>query len=233
MPDTRYLTLSDIVRITHKSPDHLLKILPPPSLVAGVYETISLWSDSAVDAALEEQAERDVGRLGRERDKLLRVVEDLERTARDLKTEIKRMREEIRFIPSARDSIVASVEQGRDALWPWEPPTSVPERVHGVYRLIREGKTMYIGQSVDIMNRISSHATQKEFDQISYARVDGDRDTLNQIESALIIIERPPWNHSYQGNLTHPTGHGWTREEALAVLNKYRAAISDAERDAA
>ena len=72
------------------------------------------------------------------------------------------------------------------------------------------------------MNRISTHATQKDFDQISYARVDGDRETLNEIESALIITERPPWNHSYEGNLTHPTGHGWTREEALAILDKYR-----------
>ena len=148
MADKRYLTLSDIVTMTGKPPDHLLKILPAPSLTAGVYSTISLWSESAVDAALKEQTEREIDRLKRERSELVRAVEGLKKTASDLKTEIKRMREEIRFIPSARDSIDASVKQGTDALWPWEPAMPVPERVQGVYKLMRDGKTMYIGQSV-------------------------------------------------------------------------------------
>lgn len=188
---------------------------------------------SDVDALLQA-VEEHIDRLKREKTELQGTVASLTETARDLQSEINRMKGRLRRLICAPDTLDASTKQGTEAIWPWEAPMPVPKHMQGVYRLMRQGKTIYIGQSVNIMSRVFSHMAEKDFDQFSYALVDGGREALNEVESALIIIERPPANHGTDGRLRHPTGHQWTREEAQAVLDKYqRGAAADAEEAAA
>ena len=167
---------------------------------------------------------RAMERLKRENAGLLRTIEDLEKTARDLQARIKSAEVQERHFDLVAD--VADASMGPDAYGPWGPPMPAPKRLRGVYRLMKEGRTVYIGQSVDIMSRVLEHTTKKNFDQFSYALVEGGREALNEVESALILIERPPENHGIDGTLRHPTGHRWSREEAQAILNNYRSSAA-------
>ena len=217
--DDQYLRLSDIVRMTGREPGELIGILPSPSIVSVDRDAVCIWSRSEVDALATELAKQDIDRLKRERNQL--------------RIEINRARADLRLIRPIRDRVHASLKQRSTAYWPWESPMQSPKRVQGVYRLIQEGQTVYIGQSGNIMSRVATHAAQKDFDEFSYAIVDGDKETLNEIESALIILERPPWNHGLDGRLRHPTGHHWTREEAEAVLDKYRPRAGTPDKEVA
>ena len=162
---------------------------------------------------------RAIERLKREKNTLLRTIQDLEKTAHDLQERIKSAEAQKRHLSLVANVVDASMRP--DAYWPWEPPMPAPKRLRGVYRLMKDGKTVYIGQSVNIISRITEHAAEKDFDQFSYALVDGGREALNDVESALIIMERPPENHGADGRLRHPTGQQWSREEAQAILDEY------------
>jgi hypothetical protein len=61
----------------------------------------------------------------------------------------------------------------------------------GIYFLILGGDVVYVGQSIDILNRISKHRREgKEFD--SYAYMLCEREKLNDLE-ALYITALMPW----------------------------------------
>ena len=249
MAEERHLRLSDIVTMTGATAVELMEMLPPPSQVFIGDDAVCVWESSEVRAALDEAEKQ--GRLlpnkSARRDRPGPTVPDLRQERNELRREARALRGEVRHyeetlrtlriqiqaaedylrdhdVDRYREALDVSIKRGTSAYWPWQPPASVPGRLQGVYRLMREGETVYIGQSVDIMGRIASHmAKKRDFDQFAYALVDGDRETLNEVESALIIVERPPWNHGIDGKLRHPTGHGWTHEEALAILDKYRS----------
>lgn len=170
--------------------------------------------------APDQVDKRTLERLLRENAALLRTIEDLKKSARERQRRREDVEAQERHFSSADDVEDALVKP--DAYWQWEPAMPATKRLRGVYRLMKRGRIVYIGQSVNIIGRITEHAAEKDFDQFSYALVDGSRETLNAIESALIIIERPPGNHGADGRLHYPTGHQWSREEAQAVLDEYR-----------
>lgn len=238
------LSLREIAAISRIPPDELMEKLPPPSLISMIGDdAVCVWTRSEVHAVLDEMGLQpadlfrslppDLSSLSRDRSKLRHEVRDLSEqiefergTLRTLQTQIKEAESRLRDIDRTRKSREfrdASIERGAPAFWPWGPPMTPPKRLQGVYRLLRDGNTIYIGQSVNIMARIADHMEDKDFDQFSYALVDGGVEALNEVESALIIVERPPRNHTARGKLFHPTGHKWTRKEAEAVLDNYRS----------
>lgn len=249
------LSLREIAAISRVPPDELMERLPPPSLVSMIGDdAVCVWTRSQVYAVLDEMGltpsdllrslPPDLSTLSQDRSNLRREVCDLSEqiecdrgTLRTLKTQIKEAESRLRDVDRTRQSREtrdASIARGAPAFWPWGPPMTPPKRLQGVYRLLKDGNTIYIGQSVNIMARIADHMEDKDFDQFSYALVDGGGETLNEVESALIIVERPPRNHTARGKLFHPTGHKWTREDAQAVLDNYRSrAAANDEKSAA
>lgn len=70
----------------------------------------------------------------------------------------------------------------------------------GIYFLIQNGEIEYVGQSVDILHRISRHKREgKEFD--SYAYLVCEKDRLNELE-ALYITALMPWLNYTLGRVT-------------------------------
>ena len=67
----------------------------------------------------------------------------------------------------------------------------------GVYFLFKSDECVYIGQSVNIMSRIATHAEQKEF--CSYAYLEFPRDKLNEMETLYILTYKPKLNLSSNG----------------------------------
>lgn len=65
-------------------------------------------------------------------------------------------------------------------------------KVSGIYFLIRDGRVVYVGQSVDVFGRISTHQRDKTFDAIAY--VPCERHLLDKMESLYIHTLRPPLN---------------------------------------
>lgn len=243
------VSLAEIAAQIGKPLSELMERLPPPSLVSVENDVVCAWPILEVRGRLHEAAKQGLfplvkadqkqylwttqSALSQEwkklRGELGDLRNDIERqreTLRTLRTQVSAAEDYLRTHDLARENLDASLQTGTEALWSWEPPMTPPERLQGVYRLMREGRTIYIGQSVDIIARVTTHAAEKDFDQFSYALVDGDGKTLNEIESALIIIERPLENHGADGKLRHPTGHGWSRDEALAIIDKYRPGIA-------
>ena len=125
------------------------------------------WDDVAytsprceVDELLEE-AEGHIDRLRNEKQALKADLESLKANALFLQQEITRSKARLRRLNSAPDTLGTSTTQGADALWPWEPPKPVPVPIQGVYRLLKKGRTVYIGQSVNIMSRVA-HACREQ-----------------------------------------------------------------------
>ena len=62
----------------------------------------------------------------------------------------------------------------------------------GVYMLHYYGSIIYIGQSIDVFGRVSSHRIDKDFNSVTVFQV--ERKNLNVIESLLIRELEPPLN---------------------------------------
>jgi hypothetical protein len=74
--------------------------------------------------------------------------------------------------------------------------TPLLEICSGIYFLCQYGQLVYIGQSVQLASRISTHRAHKEFDRIFF--LPWPRFDLNRIETALIKILRPPLNGTFK-----------------------------------
>ena len=75
----------------------------------------------------------------------------------------------------------------------------------GIYFLIKNDRVVYVGQSVSIFGRVSTHGKQKDFDRIAW--VPCNKDDLNQMESLYIHVLSPPLN-----------GNAWHVGEKLAPI---------------
>jgi hypothetical protein len=62
----------------------------------------------------------------------------------------------------------------------------------GVYFLIKAGRVVYVGQSVNVYGRIYQHLVGKDFD--SFAYVPCETESLDILESLYIHVLRPPLN---------------------------------------
>jgi hypothetical protein len=61
----------------------------------------------------------------------------------------------------------------------------------GIYFLVRQGKVVYVGQSVNVAARVAQHH-DKDFDSVTI--VECDRKVLDVLESLYIHFLRPPLN---------------------------------------
>lgn len=71
-----------------------------------------------------------------------------------------------------------------------------------VYFLIKGGRVMYVGQSVNGLARIKEHASCRDFD--SYAYIKCDKKQLDGYESLYIHYLRPEWNGNNYGGKHAP-----------------------------
>jgi hypothetical protein len=65
-------------------------------------------------------------------------------------------------------------------------------KVCGIYFLVRDKKIIYVGQSIDVFSRISTHRNDKEFDSIAY--VPCEPSLLDKMESLYIHVLSPHLN---------------------------------------
>ena len=62
----------------------------------------------------------------------------------------------------------------------------------GVYFLIRKGRVMYVGQSVNVFSRISAHAQERVFDRMAWLPCGAHE--IDKLEATYIHLFRPDWN---------------------------------------
>lgn len=91
----------------------------------------------------------------------------------------------------------------------------------GIYFLARDNVLQYVGQSVNILSRISFHKNEKEFDTVYY--LPWPADDLDAPEAALISILRPPLNgRTRSGSMLTPNSYDHDR-----VLRQLRLKLDD------
>lgn len=71
----------------------------------------------------------------------------------------------------------------------------------GVYFLIKNEEVVYVGQSVNIISRVSAHVKQKEFDRFAF--VPCDAQDLDVLESLYIHFLQPELNGLLNGDNGH------------------------------
>jgi hypothetical protein len=72
----------------------------------------------------------------------------------------------------------------------------------GVYFLIKDESVVYVGQSINITQRVAEHTKTKDFDTFTYVQC--KRENLNQIEALYIQRLKPKYNYNSQGRLVLP-----------------------------
>ena len=72
----------------------------------------------------------------------------------------------------------------------------IPERIAGIYLLYYEREIVYVGQSVNLITRIRSHADEgrKNFDAVGIIRV--PLEYLDDVETAFIRVFEPRYNRT-------------------------------------
>lgn len=75
------------------------------------------------------------------------------------------------------------------------------KNIIGVYFLIKDSKVVYIGQSINIVNRISTHANNHDFDSV--AIIECCQEELDVLESLYIFKFQTPLNGSFKSS-KHP-----------------------------
>lgn len=94
-----------------------------------------------------------------------------------------------------------------DASWRYVP-------ICGIYFLIQDGEVVYVGQSIDVLNRVAEHAAgPKQFDRYYYIEVEPQH--LNTVEADYIVTLGPKYNGC---NL--PSYEKWVSLKFLARLLK-------------
>lgn len=87
-------------------------------------------------------------------------------------------------------------------------------KIIGIYFLFNDNQLCYIGQSIDILSRICSHAKEKVF--TSYAFIECSENELNDIERAYIEKYTPELNRCM--NIVHKTER--KKQKYVRVYNK-------------
>lgn len=62
----------------------------------------------------------------------------------------------------------------------------------GIYFLLKKGRVVYVGQSVNVFGRIAQHSNSKNFDSIAWVAC--EKSNLDKLESLYIHTLRPPLN---------------------------------------
>ena len=128
------------------------------------------------------------------------TVEELKRSEKELQRDVDLLRKELSVLREQRDSYLRHFkfdsivsELGLSKLYREEEIVN-SKRTYGgssgIYFLIKGSEVIYVGQSVNVFARISSHVQYKDFD--SYAYVSCSRDKLDILESLYIHTLSPP-----------------------------------------
>jgi hypothetical protein len=90
------------------------------------------------------------------------------------------------------------------------------DKWRGVYMLIRDGRVVYIGQSVCIPGRISAHCSDKDFDEICFLPFNGD---LDAVEEHLIAVFTPEYNRWVTKGvpIRKDSGYYMARRQAVTI----------------
>lgn len=72
----------------------------------------------------------------------------------------------------------------------------------GVYFLLKGDQIVYVGQSININERIRTHEKIKDFDKFTY--VGCEKENLNEIEAKYILKFKPIYNYDSLGRLVLP-----------------------------
>lgn len=95
-------------------------------------------------------------------------------------------------------------------------PLELSPRICGVYFLLRWGKIVYIGQSIDVVARVRSHYDERIFGFDSAVYLPVDEWKLNQVEQTLIYQLRPEYNR--QILVPSSTFEPWIEDRQIADL---------------
>lgn len=74
----------------------------------------------------------------------------------------------------------------------------------GIYFLFKDDDIVYIGQSVNIHQRVTTHKNNQQKDFDSYSYVLCDKEDLMMYETAYLIKFKPKYNISCRGKLNLP-----------------------------
>jgi len=76
------------------------------------------------------------------------------------------------------------------------PIEDIETRRPGVYFLIRENKVVYVGKSIDMIQRLRSHMADQrmEFTHVTMLKLDSDEFELDIMEKMMIRKFKPPKN---------------------------------------
>jgi len=127
-------------------------------------------------------------------------VKELKRSEVELRGDVELLRKELSILREQRDNALRhfrfesiASDLGLSKLYREEEIVGSKlsyEESSGVYFLIKEDRVVYVGQSVNVFSRISSHVNYKDFD--SYAYVLCPKDKLDILESLYIHTLNPP-----------------------------------------
>ncbi len=87
----------------------------------------------------------------------------------------------------------------------------------GIYFLCHDGELVYVGQSVDVANRVANHrSSRRDFDSVFFLPWPGD--DLDRIEGALIRALRPALNGTLNGGRMRAPGNANDDQAVLAQV---------------
>jgi hypothetical protein len=89
---------------------------------------------------------------------------------------------------------IKDIPRLREELANASSPINTSKPVCGVYFLLDDAEVVYVGQSINIMSRIATHASEgiKEFNRWCY--LTAKRADLTELESFYIVLLRPKYN---------------------------------------
>lgn len=120
-----------------------------------------------------------------------REVARLQRELHDLKKLVKRARVHVAEVSGAIEGKVPSVLSHFTQLRHYSFNFIGP----AVYFLVSDDKVVYVGQTVEIHNRLATHRREKKFDSAFYLQV-GRIEDLLEVEKAFIQLFKPKLNKS-------------------------------------
>lgn len=85
-------------------------------------------------------------------------------------------------------------------------------KMSGVYFLCKDGNVVYVGQSVNVAQRVGQHVGAKTFDSVFFIRVASS--DLDYVEGELIRLLCPKYNFSVNGCLVAPSDAHVPKDDA-------------------
>jgi hypothetical protein len=102
--------------------------------------------------------------------------------------------------------------------------------VPGVYFLCHQQKVVYVGQSVNVFQRVGAHIGVKSFDSVWFIRVPPT--DLDFVEGELIRTLQPKYNHDKLGRIVAPGNSAdCDYEQSIACVRAVRNSIESEAMD--